>query len=264
METNCRFLYIAPMKPFNSYLICTSPRSGSTLLCKLLSEAGNAGFPESHFHDPSLESWLGYYGLRSEDFITRRDALKAVFNSAFEQGKGASDIFGLRLQRHSFDFFVAQLSVLYPSILGEKSRIKAAFGNTLFVHLTRENKLDQAISYVKAKQSGLWHIAPDGTELERLSEPKEPVYDATAIASQLALSEQMDTEWEKWFMAEQIKPLRVTYGELSTAPYATLGRVLDALALQYEPGDEVAPPVAKLADVTNQEWAERFRLETQS
>ncbi len=137
------------------------------------------------------------------------------------------------------------------------------FGKTLFVHLTRENRLDQAISYVKAKQSGLWHMAPDGTELERLSEPKEPVYDATAIAAQFALSEQMETEWKAWFSKEKIKPLRVTYGELSAAPYATLGRVLKALGLKSEPRDEVTPPVAKLADATNQEWAERFLLETQ-
>ncbi|MBL4807384.1 MAG: sulfotransferase [Rhodobacteraceae bacterium] len=251
------------MKLFNSYVICTSPRSGSTLLCMLLREAGNAGFPESHFHAPSLEKWLGYYGFQNDAFSTRQDALKGVFKSAFERGKGASDIFGLRLQRHSFDFFIEQLSVLYPSFPDDKSRMGAAFGNTLFVHLTRENKLDQAISYVKAEQTGLWHMAPDGTELERLSEPKEPVYDTVAIAAQLTLSEQMDTEWVKWFVAEKIKPLRITYEELSAAPYATLGHVLEALGLDCEARDKVTPPVAKLADATNQEWAERFRLETQ-
>jgi len=251
------------MKLYNSYMICTSPRSGSTLLCRLLREAGNAGFPESHFHAPSLEKWLGDYGFRNDEFSTRQDALKAVFKSAHEHGKGASGVFGLRLQRHSFDFFIEQLSILYPSLPDDNSRIDAAFGNTLFVHLTRENKLDQAISYAKAKLSGLWHMAPDGTELERLSEPKEIVYDAEAIAAQLALSEQMETEWEEWFATKKIKPLRVTYGELSAAPYATLGRILKALGLECEQREEITPPVAKLADATNHEWAERFRSETQ-
>jgi len=104
-------------------------------------------------------------------------------------------------------------------------------------------------------------MAPDGTELERLSEPKDPVYDAAAIAAQLALSEQMETEWEAWFAKEQIRPLRVTYDELSAAPYATLDYVLKTLGLDYEPRDQVTPPVAKLADATNREWAERFRSE---
>lgn len=249
------------MRPFKSYVICTSPRSGSTLLCRLLSEAGTAGVPDSHFHAPSLDKWLGYYGFRNDDFSTRQDALKAVFKSAYERGKGASDIFGLRLQRQSFDFFTEQLSNLYPSLRDDKARIDAAFGKTFFVHLTRENKLDQAISYVKATQSGLWHRAGDGTELERLSEPKEPVYDASAIAAQLALSEQMETGWEAWFATEQIKPLRITYDELSAAPYAILGGVLNSLGLKCEPGDKVTPPVAKLADATNREWAERFQSE---
>ncbi|WP_212751858.1 Stf0 family sulfotransferase [Roseovarius arcticus] len=53
---------------------------------------------------------------------------------------------------------------------------------------------------------------------------------------------------------EQIKPLRVTYDELSAAPYATLLRALQALELEHEPRDEVTTPVAKLADATNQSW----------
>lgn len=252
------------MRKFQSYVICTSPRSGSTLLCRLLREVGDAGLPDSHFHEPLLEKWFGYYGFRKDDFSTQKDALKAVFHSAYEHGKGAGQVFGLRLQRHSFNFFIEQLSILYPSIPSDKLRMEAVFGSTLFVHLTRENKLDQAISYVKAKQSGLWHKAPDGTELERLSEPKELVYDAAAIAAQLELSDQMETQWEAWFEDEKIKPLRITYDELSAAPYATLMRVLQALGLEHEPKAEVTPPVAKLADATNQEWAERFRIDMSS
>ena len=34
---------------------------------------------------------------------------------------------------------------------------------------SRENKLAQAVSLIKAEQTGLWHIAPDGTELERVA-----------------------------------------------------------------------------------------------
>lgn len=74
----------------------------------------------------------------------------------------------------------------------------------------------------------------------------------------------MEAEWEAWFSNEQIKPLRVTYNELSAAPYATLMRVLQMLGLEHEPRAEVTPPVAKLADATNQEWAERFRSEIRS
>lgn len=249
------------MTPPHSYMICTSPRSGSTLLCRLLRQTGIAGFPESHFHAPALEKWQGYYGLREADFASRQDALGAVFKAAVERGKGESDVFGLRMQRHSFEYFVQQLRALYPVLGNDRSRVEAAFGDTLFIHLTRENKLDQAISYVKAEQSGLWHRAADGTELERLSAPKDPVYDAAAIAAQLAEMTQMEAAWEAWFEAECITPLRVSYADLAAAPYEALGRVLAALGLRCAPIGAATPPVAKLADSTNLEWAARFRAE---
>ena len=37
------------MPPLRSYLVCATPRSGSTLLCHLLSQTGLAGRPEEYF-----------------------------------------------------------------------------------------------------------------------------------------------------------------------------------------------------------------------
>ncbi|MEX0338007.1 MAG: Stf0 family sulfotransferase [Arenibacterium sp.] len=247
------------MKQFDAYVICTSPRSGSTLLCKLLQEAGNAGLPESYFHEPSLEKWLDAYGLQKNDFNNDQDALHAVFDAVRERGTGKSDIFGLRLQRHSFAFFAEQLAVLFPSRGNDKSRFEAAFGKTLFVHLTRENKLDQAISYVRARQTGLWHIAPDGTELERLGPPRAPQYDGAAISAKRQEFVRMDADWTAWFEKQHITPLRIPYDTLSSAPYTTCARLLRALGREAEPVNERTPPVAKLADHINQDWADRFR-----
>lgn len=250
------------MSRYAAYMICTSPRSGSTLLCHLLRQTGKAGFPESHFHEPSLDAWLEEFGLEARGFASHEAALRAVFRSAIACGKGESDIFGLRMQRHSFAFFASQLAILYPALPDDASRIEAAFGKTLFVHLKREDKLNQAISWVKARQSGLWHLASDGTELERLSAPAEPVYDPAAIAAQLARQEEMEAAWEQWFATGKITPLRVTYSALSAAPYKILGRVLEELGIARDDPQDKTPPVAKLSDALNDEWAARFRAET--
>lgn len=246
------------MLHFRSYVICTSPRSGSTLLCKLLQEVGTAGFPGSHFHAPSLEAWLGYYGLNGAEFTNTQEALKAVVKSARKRGMRKSSVFGLRMQGHSFKYFLGQLHSLYPTLESDKERIEAAFGRSLFVHLTRENKLDQAISYVRATQSGLWHRAADGTELERLSKGQDPVFDRATISAQLEASKCMDAAWTDWFATENITPLRVSYSELSAAPYETCNRVLSALGLDRVDDTRRQPPVAKLADRVNREWAERY------
>ena len=90
-------------------------------------------------------------------------------------------MFGLRLQRHSFDFFTQKLAILHCRLSSDAQHFQAAFGRTLFVHLTRRDKVEQSISYFMACQTGLWHAAPDGTELERLSPAQKPVYDADEI-----------------------------------------------------------------------------------
>ena len=245
-----------------SYVICTSPRSGSTLLCRLLGATGVAGKPGSHFHEPSISAWLDYYGLTDKAGDNDRHVLKRIFDAARAHGTAGTDVFGLRLQRHSFDFFVKQLDVLHPGLASDRARFEAAFGRTFFIHLTRPDKLDQAVSYIKASQTGLWHQAPDGTELERLAPPQKPVYDAAKITRQIAEFEAFDEAWDAWFSKEHIEPLRLTYDGLSADPNGTLANVLDRLGLDRRIAANIHPGIAKLADATNREWVSLYLAET--
>ncbi len=217
-----------------------------------------AGHPGSHFHRPSLNSWLDAYDLARSDFPNDLDATHAAVAAGIAYGKGQGDVFALRLQRHSFAFFMSQLALLFPKADTDLARIEAAFGKTLFVHLTRSDKLDQAISYVKAEQSGLWHKAPDGREIERLSAPVEPVFDRAALAAQVADFTVMDEQWETWFSEQHITPLQLTYDALSEDPFGARDKVLAALGLTYRLPDGEEPPVAKLADAVNADWRRRF------
>lgn len=249
------------MPDYASYVICTSPRSGSTLLCKLLASTGIAGKPGSHFHEPSLQSWLEYYELAADPNEAQRDTLVRVFDAAVAKGTDGTGMFGLRLQRHSFAFFVEQLAVLYPRQPSDLARFEAAFGPTLFIHLTRPDKVAQAVSCLKAEQSGLWHVAPDGSEIERTAPPKVPSYDGAALRSLYEEFTGFDEAWPLWFASQGIEPLRITYDELSADPQATLRQVLGALGLEPRAADGVAPGVAKLADGISAEWVSRFRSE---
>ena len=249
------------MAKFDSYVICTSPRSGSTLLCKLLADTGAAGNPESYFHRPSVTAWLDHFELTPDDTVPERVVLRSVFRAAIMKGRLDTGVFGLRMQRASFDFFARKLAVLHPGLSSDVERIHAAFGRTLFVHLSRRDKVQQAISNVKALQSGLWHAAPDGTELERLSPPREPVYDAAAIEAKLEEVTALDRDWENWFASEGVAPLRLDYEGLAADPRQTLCHVLEALGLDRRAAIGVTPGVAKLADETSKVWEARFRGE---
>jgi len=130
---------------FASYVICTSPRSGSTLLCSLLASTGVAGTPESYFHRPSLSEWAGALGVAQEpDGGTHY--LQKLFEAAQTHGTTGNGVFGLRLQRDSFAFLFQTLHQLHPDESSSVACFERVFGPTLFVHLSREDKLAQAIS----------------------------------------------------------------------------------------------------------------------
>ena len=250
------------MPHYDSYIICTSPRSGSTLLCRLLKATGRSGNPNSYFHRPSLSQWLDAHDLSAQNYETDLDALHAIFQTAINTGKADTDLFGLRLQRHSFAFFTEQLERLYPDASSDKDRLKEAFGAILYIYLNRGDKLDQAISIVKAKQTGLWHKNADGSELERLAPHQEPQYDHEALQKQLTELTQFHNEWEDWFEAQGIEPHRITYDDLSANPQGSLAEILDLLGLDGSIAKSVETPTARLSDTINQQWASRFKTKT--
>lgn len=249
------------MANYDSYVICTSPRSGSTLLCRLLAATRVAGNPESYFHRPSIQDWLAEFRLTPDAGASERDVLDLIFQAAIAEGRGETGIFGLRLQRHSFDFFTRKLGVLHPARSSDVHRFQAAFQRTLFVHLTRHDKIEQAVSYVKAQQSGLWHMAPDGTELERLSPHREPTYDSAELRACVETMTAHDLDWEHWFEAEAIEPLRLSYEALAAEPSEALRRVLERLGVHTEAANGITPGVRKLADASSHDWVTRLRSE---
>lgn len=249
------------MASFDSYVIFTTPRSGSTLLCKLLARTAVAGNPASYFHRPSIDAWCDDRCLTWDATLSEREVLNMVFRATIAEGSLETGMFGLRLQRRSFNFFRRKLTFLHAGFLSDVQRFRAAFGPTSFIHLTRRNKIEQAVSLVKAEQTGLWHMAPDGTELERLAAPSKLAYDADRIKAHFDELTIHDRDWERWFEAEDIEPLRLTYETLSRDPIETLRGMLDHLGLDRNAADGVHPEVSKLADDTSRAWAARFRSE---
>jgi len=246
----------------SAYVICTAPRSGSTLLCMLLAATGVAGDPKSYFHVASVDRWAESLGIEPDPSLSERARLAKVFAGARVAGRSGTAVFGLRLQAHSLTFFRDQLALLYPDAPDDRARLRSAFGPTRFLSLHRTNKIDQAVSHLMAKQTGVWHVAADGREIERLAPPTEPVYDAAAIRRGIAQLEAWDSLWESWFAREGITPLRIDYDALADDPRKTVQGVLEDLGRDPSTASGLAVPTLKLADATNREWARRFRSES--
>jgi len=247
--------------PPEGYILCTNPRSGSTLLCELLAQAG-AGTPDSFFMETPGTEWETAWGLPAPGTLPPRAQARTHLAAALRAGRGATGVFGLRLMRRDLPRLLAMLDLVHPDQPDDRARIEAAFGPVRFLHLTRADRLAQAVSLVRAQQTGLWHIAPDGTEIERLAPPAPPVYDRDRIAGELARLTDWDRGWTDWFAARDIAPLSIDYDALAADPAATVARICAALGLPAPDRARLVPPVARLADATSRDWIARFRRET--
>ena len=217
---------------FDGYIICGTPRTGSTLLCNLLASTKRTGNPDSFYGRKFMPAWAEEWRLPDRNTMSERDFHIAYLNAAVAAGKGGTGVFGLRLMRENLDELSAILDGIFPQLPSDSARFEKAFGRVLYIHLSREDKLAQAISLVKAEQTGLWHMAPDGTEIERLSPPEEPHYDFARINREVLELESYDRAWNSWFDAQGIAPQRIGYETLSANPAAALIGLCEALGVQ--------------------------------
>ena len=121
-----------------------------------------------------------------------------------------------------------------------------------------QHRLGQAISRLRAEQTGLWHRAADGRELERLAPPAPPRFDRAAIARRMAKARALDGAWTAWFAAQGIRPLRIPYDALARDPGGVVARLLAALGLDPAAARGIDPPTARLADDVSAAWRRRF------
>ena len=243
----------------SSYVLCSNPRSGTTLLCDLLAQTGVAGCPDSFFRPQSLADWCDDWGIS-----TRIDPESDLFLSEYlaamvREGRGATGVFGLRLMGENLALANDWLDRVHPGQPSAQTRFDAAFGPVRFVHLSRKDKLAEAVSLIRAEQTGLWHRRPDGAPLEELPPTRRAGYDEELITRQIARLTQLDQDWFTWFAAEGIEPLKLTYEALAEDPQEILDEVLAFIGRDPTDVRPVTPGVKKLADATTGEWIAAYR-----
>lgn len=220
------------------------------MLCRMLAATGVAGDPHSYFHRPDIRDWAR--GLHLPDSASLEDILGAVKSTA------RGGLTGIRVQSHSFPFLMDTLSAYGPT---DPDRIRAAFGPTRFLWLRRTDKLAQAVSLLRAEQTGLWHRNADGTDLERLQPDRKDGYDAQAITDQINAFQAADKAWLNWFADHGITPWSVTYETLVDDPQTTLQLILKHLGQDGAIADMTPIQTARLADATSADWIARYRAD---
>lgn len=241
----------------DAYLICATPRTGSTLLCGLLESTGVAGRPESYFRQPDERSWAARWGIASAPGA--RFSYADYVRGARAEGRTPNGVFAARIMWGTLDEVIGKLAATYPdSPASDVDLLTRAFGRTRFVYLWRQDVLAQGVSWLRAEQTGVWFQAAPAPSTPAETET-EPRFDLGRISELTRMIDEHNAAWQSWFASSGVRPYQVRYEDLDADPVGVTLDVLGFLGLELPPGREVLVCHQRLADELNAEWIERAR-----
>ena len=109
---------------FDAYIMCGTPRTGSTLLCGLLASTRTAGDPHSFYRRKDVAEWAEEWALPHPETMTAHEFDVAYLDAAIRAGKGETNVFGLRLMRENLDELSAILDGIFPDLPSDKARFE--------------------------------------------------------------------------------------------------------------------------------------------
>jgi LPS sulfotransferase NodH len=283
------------MEPDRSYLVCATPRSGSTLVCHALEETGVAGRPEEYFEalrhsgrprrpeeyflgveDHSIRDHLGERSVGSDPQprspLWSRAAYDRYLQWAFETGTTDNGIFGAKLMWGYFGEFVSLLRNIpaYRDVpLAEL--LPTVFPELTFVRVVRANKVRQAVSLWKAVQTATWREDQANAKAASVEEDGSPPYRSFIeehrpqlrfhfkaidhLLQQLLVEE---ASWDAFFEHSGIRPILVLYENFAADYETSTLNLLERLDLQCPEGFEFEPRMKRQSDRINDDWTKRY------
>lgn len=217
--------------PRRTVMIAFSPRTGSTHLCAALHLAGQRAEP-------------------GEIFNPRGPA-------RYESG---------RRQASSFSDYMASLAAgpdkvfIFKTCWQDAAPLAPAL-NRLFpdlqvVYLSRRNDAAQAISAFKAELTGIWHQRLGSEEVTQVHDGQFSMERLLAIH---ASQERERQGWQRWFVAQGIKPLALQYEEFEQDINAGLRKLVQSLGLGLRTEVPGQTGLEKLADQISHDWTQRLQ-----
>ena len=249
--------------PERCYLVCATPRSGSTLLCNSLEAAGVAGRPREYFWELRSPEVLRLLPADSE---MDRDAERAPTWSrddyerhvaaALREGTTPNGVFGAKLMWSYFNDFLALMRGI-PRFagLGDGSLLNAALPELRYVFVSRSDKVRQAVSLWRALQTLVWQDTDVGAEQRE----QRPVYSFDAIGHLLDQLRRHEDAWRGFFFRIGQRPLSLYYEDIAGDLEGTVGRVLDDLRIaRPQDGLLARQPLSRQSDELSESWVQSY------
>jgi LPS sulfotransferase NodH len=241
-------------RPLGSYVICTLPRSGSYLLCDLLSQTDYLGYPAEYYDDANRSYYNRLIGTeKARDY-------NIVFDYAMRIGTTPNGMFGAKVLWH-------QLHHLKQAFLRCGSYadwqptdiIHRLLPAPRYIHLIRRDKLRQAISYCRAMDTGIWFSFADSTPA---TPGRRAEYDATRIAYWLSTMQAWEQAWEREFARIGATVLTLYYEDFVADPIGTVVQVHNFLDMPISVIlERLRPQLARQSGAESEAWARRYLQE---
>jgi trehalose 2-sulfotransferase len=286
--------------PSTAFLICSTPRSGTTLLCQALTGTGLAGRPEEYFQaltetgrprtasdyfstvgDSELHEVVSECAAPAElDPLvepSRFPSWGGYFRWVLRYGTTPNGVFGAKIMWAYLDGLVERLSRELAPCSGagnSAAALECAFSNLRYVFVTREDKVGQAVSLWRALQTWRWRDEPGSADLEAESRngnrrerrrERRLHYSFEAIDYLVRLLTDEETAWCDWFEGHDIEPLTVVYEDFAAGCEEAIRAILRHIGVQLRPGLQVAKPeLRRQADGLSKQWIRRYASEVEA
>jgi LPS sulfotransferase NodH len=254
------------------YLVCATPRSGSTLLCELLTATGVAGRPQEYFeylyatglprrpreyfegvHDPDI---LDLLAPSEPGTPESTEGFEQRLQDALRDGATPNGVWASKMMWGYWLDFLRRLHEREQTAgLRPHEAVERLLPGVQFVHARRRDKLGQAISLWTAVQTAEWR----NEEGEQTSH--EPVYCFRGIAHLLEQLTQQDQAWTRWFAVSGIEPHLVAYEDLVEQRNRVVCSLLGDLQIDNSGVEVPEPTLRKQSGGRSAEWAERFEAD---
>lgn len=250
-------------RPLRTVLVCTSRRSGSTLLGEALYRAGGLGCPLEYLHGgfrPGLAARWGAGDLheyRRALYRHRIDATGTLGIKVFWP-----DLLAVGLERCQKEaaLYTANLAVepgLCPLVFSGIADVMAElFPAPTYVRLWRQDLLRQAISDNRAGRTGRWR------SLDSPDDGRMPAIEVDDLRASVAQFHHERDLWVRWFEWAGIAPLEVTYEQLTADYPDTVRRVAARLGGTDLDAAAAPPRLRRQSDAESERLAAHYLATT--
>lgn len=244
--------------PPRTYVVASTPRSGSTLLCRMLWNTGLVGAPKEYLNPMQLRDWelrRRTHPLRRWPVTLIRGPLTPLLSGRIGWGSARvqAHLMHVRQHRSSGGWFGLKLHHHHRVRWFPEGTLPSALGPIRWIRITRQDTVRQAISWGRAQQTGQW-ASWQSTRLK-------PRYSARLIAARHRDILSAQKSWDELLDDEQV--LQLTYESMIDNPTDTLRSVLRFLDVPGATNVTATDTgLSRQADATTEQWLARYQQKT--